>query len=161
MGQSIVQTWVLSLFFAYFPCMNNSGLLTSDLWMQCLPSCTRLFLFKTDPGFTSGMRTGRWEPGRGAWFAEEKLRSSQGRWGRGAGRAGGGGGAYTAGGGAGMQGGGWGAGTAGEGGDAGMAGEGVACTAGGGAGMAGGGGVQVGQVGEGVQAWQVREKNGV
>ena len=30
-----------------------------------------------------------------------------------------------------------------------------------GAGGAGGGGVQVGQVGVGVQAWQVREKNGV
>ena len=30
-----------------------------------------------------------------------------------------------------------------------------------GAAKAGGGGVQVGQVGEGVQAWQVREKNGV
>ena len=89
-------------FWAYFllisPCfMNNSGLLASDLWMQCLPSCIRLFLFKTDPGFTSGMRTRRWEPGRGAWFAEEKLRSSQGRWGRGAGRAGGGWGAGMAG----------------------------------------------------------------
>lgn len=74
-----MQTWVLSLFLLISPClMNNSGLLTSDLWVSASPAASACSLFKTDPGFVGHedweMRAGE-EPG----FVEEKLRSSQGQ----------------------------------------------------------------------------------